>query len=177
MESSMSARVIIRSMLWTLAQERYCGATRQETSLTLRRQLLTMWCTLARMTIDCTRWMPGQVKSTGTTSLVVLLIRRQSWPKESSTSAHRITRSMLLALRQARSSGATPQGAALSPHPRWPMGSSTLAPTIITCVRSTRYYLSRQTLRFAQGDKLQARISRDISRQEKIVKLHSGGKH
>src|SRR5437016_4820518 len=53
-------------------------------------------------------------------------------------SAPRITRSMHLVLRRARSCGATRPGAALSPRPRWPRMSSMLARTIIAYMRSTR---------------------------------------
>src|SRR5215467_9036150 len=80
-KADMSRAQLQRAQLsWAIVDEAVLveAHLERETPSTPHQQLLTAWCTSARMIIDCTRLKPGQVSSTGTTPVVASLIRRQS---------------------------------------------------------------------------------------------------
>ena|SRR5215471_10943202 len=80
-KADMSRAQLQRAQLsWAIVDEAVLveAHLERETPSTPHQQLLTAWCTSARMIIDCTRLKPGQVSSTGTTPVVASSIRRQS---------------------------------------------------------------------------------------------------
>ena len=146
----MSAQGTIPYKLLMPERARSSGTIRLEAQSTLHQQSLMMSSISAFWTQRSILLKPRQGPYFGAAPLKTESARRLRLSMEWSMQARRITRSTRAMPALTRSSGATPQGIALSPHPWGLMASSTSAPTIITFMHSTRY----------------------ISRQEKIVKIH-----